>query len=226
LDLRQTPPTVDALEGHPRPTRSVFRNPFVWAFLAGIVILTLIRPVLRREPSPPPVLGLLPEFRLTATRGEPFGTEELAGQVYVANFFFTRCASICPLLTAAMGRLQQRYDEMGVLGVRLVSITVDPEYDTPERLREYGAQHGVDDRRWTLLTGDPDEIRSLAVGGFRTPLGESETIEGLIDIAHSGKLILVDGRGGIRGYYESDAKGLDEIYHRSRHVLRESVHEP
>lgn len=190
------------------------------------MVLTLLRPVLRREPSPPPVLGQLPEFRLTAPDGGAFGSDELAGQVYVANFFFTRCASICPLLTAAMRQLQTRYDETGVENVRLVSITVDPEYDTPERLREYGVERGVDERRWTLLTGTPEEIRGLAVGGFRTPLGEAQTTDGLMDIAHTGKLILVDGHGGIRGYYESDATGLDEIYHRSRHVLRESVHEP
>jgi len=187
--------------------------------------LTLIRPVLRREPAPPPVLGQLPEFRLTASRGGAFGTAELEGQVYVTSFFFTRCLSICPLLTAAMGRLQQRYDEAGIEGVRLVSISVDPEYDTPERLRKYGEVHGVDPRRWTLLTGEADEIRRLVVEGFRTPLGEPETSGDLVEIAHTGKLVLVDGRGAIRGYYASDATGLDEVYHRSRHILRESRHE-
>ncbi len=181
--------------------------------------------MLRRGPAPPPVLGQLPEFRLTEPRGEAFGTAELEGQVYVANFFFTRCVSICPLLTAAMGRLQQRYDEAGVEGIRLVSISVDPEYDSPERLREYGEKHGVDPRRWTLLTGEADEIQRLVGEGFRTPLGEPETSGGLMDIAHTGKLVLVDGRGAIRGYYDSDATGLDEIFHRSRHILPESRHE-
>ena len=107
MDLKQTPAAARALEGAPQPTRSVFHNPFVWAFLAGIIILTLIRPMLRRGPDPPPVLGQLPEFRLTESRGVPFGTSDLEGQVYVANFFFTRCVSICPLLTAAMGRLDR-----------------------------------------------------------------------------------------------------------------------
>ena len=180
--------------------------------------------MLRREPAPPPVLGPVPEFRLTASGGEAFGTAELEGQVYVANFFFTRCVSICPLLTAAMGRLQQRYDEAGIEGIRLVSISVDPEYDTPERLREYGEERGVDPRRWNLLTGEAEAIRRLVVEGFRTPLGEPQTNGGLMDIAHSGKLVLVDGGGAIRGYYDSDPTGLDEIFHRSRHVLPESTH--
>ena len=181
--------------------------------------------MLRRGPDPPPVLGQVPEFRLTESGGMPFGTAELEGQVYIANFFFSRCVSICPLLTAAMGRLQQRYDEAGVEGIRLVSISIDPEYDTPERLREYGEEHGVDPRRWTLLTGEPDEIRRLVFEGFRTPLGEPQTIGGLMDIAHTGKFVLVDGRGAIRGYYDSDAAGLDEIFHRSRHVQQESRRE-
>jgi protein SCO1/2 len=124
-----------------------------------------------------------------------------------------------------MGRLQQRYDQAGVEGIRLVSISVDPEYDTPERLREYGEQRGVDPRRWKLLTGEADAIRRLVVEGFRTPLGEPEASGGLVDIAHSGKLVLVDGRGAIRGYYDIDSTGLDEVFHRSRHVLPESRHE-
>ena len=99
---------------------------------------------------------------------------------------------------------------------------VRPVYD---RLREYGEATGVATRSWTLLTGQADEIRRLVVEGFRTPLGQPETSGGLMDIAHTGKLVLVDARGAIRGYYDSDATGLDEIFHRSRHVLPESRHE-
>ncbi len=215
-------------QGFPRDPRSarcynpgVLRNPFVWAFFAGVVLLTLTRPLLRHEPAPPPVLSRLPDFSLTSATGEPFGSRELAGRVWVADFVFTRCASICPLLTAAMGRLQRRYAEAGEGGVHLVSITVDPEYDTPERLRDYGTAHGIDPGGWTLLTGDPADVRRLILEGFRTPLGEVEDDAGLVDIAHSGKFVLVDGRGAIRGYYDSDATGLDEIFHRSRHVLAE-----
>jgi protein SCO1/2 len=121
-----------------------------------------------------------------------------------------------------MGRLQQRYDESGVDGLRLVSITVDPEYDTPERLQQYAESHGVDPRRWVFLTGDPERIRQVVQGGFKTFVGEPQTTgDDLIDIAHSGKFVLVDGQGGIRGYYDSDELGLDEIYHRSLHVLKQ-----
>jgi protein SCO1/2 len=219
--LNETQPAAQTMDGTPEPKGSVFRSPFLWAFLGGIILLTLIRPMMRNEPAPPPVLGQLPEFSLTAASGAPFGSADLAGQVYVTSFFFTRCPSICPRLTAAMGRLQQRYDEEGVEGVHLVSISVDPDYDRPERLREYGTAHGVDTARWTLLTGELEDIRQLVLEGFRTPLGEPDPSGNLVDIAHSTRFVLVDGSGNIRGYYDNDATGLDEIFHRSQHVLKE-----
>jgi len=201
--------------------RSIWRTPYPWVFFIGILLLTLIRPMLRHEPEPPPVLGQVPPFSLTAASGEPFGSTDLAGRVYVAGFFFTRCPSVCPKLTAAMARLAERYDEERVDGVHLLSISVDPDYDRPERLLEYAAAYGVDPARWTLVTGDLEQIRTLVMRGFRTPLGEPDPEGNLIEIAHSTKFVLVDGNGGIRGYYDSDATGLDEIFHRSRRVLKQ-----
>ena len=206
----------------PSTRRSVWRNPFVWAFFLGIVTLTLIRPLLKHVPPPPPVVAQVPVFELIDSQGRPFGSEELAGRVYVANFIFTRCGSICPVLTRAMARLAERYEENGVDEIHLVSFSVDPEYDTPEVLRKYGEVHEIDPERWTLLTGDPAEVRRTVVGGFKTAVGEVVPLgEHLVDIAHTGKFILVDRTGGVRGYYDSDEPGLDEIFHRSRHVLDE-----
>jgi protein SCO1 len=194
-------------------------NPYLWAFLAGIVTLTLIRPLLRRVPPLPPVLFQSPPFTLVASDGKPFGSQDLAGQVYVAGFFFTRCQSICPMLTQAMGRLSKLYDEADV-GIRLVSITVDPEYDTPQVLAAYAAEHGIDGRRWKLLTGERQVVEPLVTRGFKMAMGPIEGEPGAVDIAHSGKLLLVDKTGGVRGVYATDEEGLDELFHRSLHVLR------
>ena len=203
--------------------RRALRNPFVWFFLAGALSLPLMRPLLRRDPPPPPVVGQLPSFTLTGADGLPFGSEELAGRVWVADFIFTRCGSICPVLSRSMASLQERYRDWNVDGVHLVSITVDPDYDTPERLREYGVTYGLDPERWTMLTGSPDDVRNLVAGGFRLAMGSPEGAGAdIIDVAHSGRLVLVDGEGGIRGYYDSNAEGLDEVFHRSIHVLREA----
>jgi protein SCO1 len=207
--------------------RSLLRNPYLWGFLIGIVTLTAIRPLLRRVPEPPPVLSTLPEFTLTDVDGKPFGSRELAGQVYVANFFFTRCGSICPTLMRGVGRLQAGFDERGIDGVRLVSISVDPENDTPAVLKEYAAAHGVEPKRWTLLTGDPEKVRALVVDGFKTPMDRvPEGGPTPIEVAHTGKLVLVDAHGRIRGYYDSDEMGLDEVYNRAQHVLRQEREGP
>lgn len=201
---------------------AVLRNPYVWAFVIGIVTLTAIRPLLRHVPEPPPVLFPLPEFSLVASDGTPFGSAELRGQVYVASFFFTSCRSICPAIMQGMARLQDGLSRNEISGIRLVSISVDPEHDTPAVLADYGESLGVDPGRWTLLTGDPERVRQLVVSGFKTPVepappGGAEPM----DIAHTGKLVLVDGAGRIRGYYDSNELGLDEVYNRAQHVLRQ-----
>jgi protein SCO1/2 len=198
------------------------RNPYLWGFLIGIVTLTLIRPLLRHIPEPPPVLSQLPEFSLVGIDGKPYGSAELAGQVYIASFFFTSCRSICPTIMKGVARLQDGYAQRKIEGIRLVSISVDPEHDTPEVLADYAKGMGVDPLRWTLLTGEPEAVRRLVVDGFKTPLGEPAPVSPEpMDIAHTGKLVLVDGLGRIRGYYDSTELGLDEVYNRAQHVLRQ-----
>jgi len=202
--------------------RTLFRSPYFWGFVIGIVTLTAIRPLLRHIPEPPPVLSQLPAFSLVGADGKPFGSEDLRGQVYIASFFFTSCRSICPAIMKGVARLQDGFDQRSIAGIRLVSISVDPEHDTPEVLASYARANGCDPRRWTLLTGDPQAIRKLVVEGFKTPLvspppGGPEPI----DIAHTGKLVLVDGSGRIRGYYGTDEMGLDEVFNRAQHVLRQ-----
>jgi protein SCO1/2 len=202
----------------------LWHSPFFWATLAGLITIPAIRPLLRHEPPPPPVLYALPPFSLVDTRGQPFGSAELEGQVWVVDFIFTRCASICPLLTRAMGNLDRRYRESGTDGVRLVSITVDPGFDTPAVLGEYASAHGIDLDRWTLLSGPEHAIRALITEGFRFSFEEPPRDEAdvdLVDIAHTGKLVLVDRSGGVRGLYDIDESGLDELFHRSRRVLED-----
>jgi len=104
-----------------------------------------------------------------------------------------------------------------------VSITVDPEHDTPQELRVAGQRYGVDPARWVLLTGPRPAIRELAVGGFQVALGEPENAEGGFDIAHTGKLLLVDASGALRGYYDTGDLGIDEVFWRSKRVVEEQA---
>jgi protein SCO1/2 len=200
-----------------------YKNLFLWYFVIGVVTLTALRPFLRREPPPPPVLRQLPAFELVDQNHKTFSLSDLQDQVWVVNFIFTRCGSICPILTHQMAGLQGRYETYGFDEIKLLSISVDPEYDTPDVLKEYAELNGADPGRWTFLTGDLEAVRALVIEGFATAMGDHvENEAGMMDIAHTGKFVIVDPQGAIRGYYDSDQEGLDEVYHRSRHVLNES----
>jgi len=199
-----------------------FLNPWVLAVIAGLVLIPALRPLLRIEPDPPPVLRQLPEWRLVDQNGAAFGNSDLEGDVWVASFLFTRCATVCPRLTAAVRRLERRYREEGVEGVRLVSFSVDPEHDTPDVLRGYAESRSLDLTNWSLVTGDENAVRSIVVSGFALPMGERlDLAGGLVDVAHAARLFLVDRQGGIRGYYASDETGLDETFPRTRQILAE-----
>ena len=196
-----------------------WRNPYVVAAIVGMITVTLIRPCTRHIPDPPPVLGQLPAYSLTDQNGAAFGSEELDGHVYVVTFFFTSCVTICPKVLNAAKALQDRY-KRSELDIRLVSITVDPENDTPERLKKFAEGVGADFATWTFLTGARAELEALIVGGFKTYMGErEEDADGMMDIGHGSRFVLVDQSGGVRGHYEITPLGADEVFHRSKHVL-------
>src|SRR4029077_13113271 len=133
--------------------KRLVRSPYFWGLLIGCVTVTVIRPLLRREPAAPPVLRALPHFGLSAPYGRAFDSVELRGPVYVASFFTTRCAPSTLPAAQAMAKLQELYRDAGIDSVRLISISADPAYDTPERLRAAQSAFGVDPARWVLLTG-------------------------------------------------------------------------
>lgn len=209
-----------------RPPWLLFIRRHIWvlAAVAGILTLTIIRPLIRHVPDPPPVEFVLPEYALVDHDEQPFTPETMRGKVWVAGFVFTTCPSSCPAVTRAMSDLRERFDKMDV-DVEMVSFTVDPQHDTPAVLREYYEGIGVETDKWRFVTGEPAEVLSLVRKGFRLGVGDREADEetgAAYDIAHSTKLALIGPHGGVRGFYgiEPDL-GLDEIYHRAHHILRE-----
>ncbi len=146
-----------------------------------------------------PVIAELPDFTLIERSGRRVGLSDLRGRVWIADFVFTYCAGPCPVMSVRMAELQEllkmkRYDD-----VVSVTITVDPERDTPERLREYADALGAETGRWLFLTGETKPIRELAVKGFRIAVEDPE--QGDDQILHSTRFVLVDQQGRIRGYY-------------------------
>lgn len=162
----------------------------------------------------PPVYMQAPSFELIDQDGKAFRSSDLRGKVWVVDFFFTTCPSICPRLTAAMKEIRAALsDRQG--RVHFVSITVDPENDTPEVLRSYATRNELDLHDWSLLTGDEKTVRETVADGFKTFLGEKEDHGGRYDIAHASRFFLVDGEGRVRGAYAIDDTGkrslLDDI---------------
>lgn len=184
------------------------------ALVAAAVVYT------RHQPPPLPVLGQLPAFTLTSQHGVPYGREALRGHVWVADFFFTSCPSMCPRMTRHMAQIQSRLREAGD-AVRLVSFSVDPEVDTPERLRDYAARYGAGER-WMFLTGPTPEIKRVSEQGFRLAVGDAPSAQGRaadVDIIHGGYFILIDRDARIRGYYRNDAPGLEAIVRDANHLV-------
>lgn len=151
-----------------------------------------------RPPAPLPKIKELPAFQLTERSGEPFGLEQLRGQYWIANFFYTTCPGPCAALSARMGEVQQATAAMD--DVRLVSISSDPEKDTPAVLRGYATTFQAGPR-WFFLTGKKDAIYELANKGFLLSLTEDPSNK-FEPITHATRLVLVDRSGSIRGYYD------------------------
>lgn len=151
-----------------------------------------------------PVLGQVPAFGFSNQDGQRVEAASLRGSVWVAAFMFTRCPTICPRITRRMRALQQRATQSRV-ALRLISISVDPENDTPEVLRDYARKYGADTRTWSFLTGDFTTIQKVAVDGFKLAL-EGRPDAGAPDhgILHGSHLVLVDRELRIRGYYRTD----------------------
>jgi cytochrome oxidase Cu insertion factor (SCO1/SenC/PrrC family) len=150
-----------------------------------------------------PVLGFVPDFLLMDQEGKEFGLKDLAGKAWVANFIFTRCRATCPAQSKNLSDLERRLrDSSHAALIRLVSVSIDPEHDTPQVLGEYAAAQRAG-QFWHFLTGPLDDVRSLSEQGFKLPAGGSS--DGAAGPAHSSQFALVDKWGLIRGYYDGVA---------------------
>lgn len=151
-----------------------------------------------------PVLGPAPQFELTNTESQTFSSDTLKGKVWVADFVFTTCAGPCPVMTENLAWIHRSY--LLEKEVALVTVTVNPDYDSPKVLKEYAAKHQADTASWHFLTGTKEAIHDLAHKGFK--LGDPEN-----PVFHSPHMALVDAQGQIRGYYNgTDDKEIKRLF--------------
>jgi len=146
--------------------------------------------------------GAVPDFTLTERSGDNISLAQLRGKIWIADFIYTSCTDTCPLQTGMMAKLQEEYAADPV--VQLVSVTVDPERDTPQALALYAAKYNADAKRWYFLTGQRDRIIRLIQDGFHlsvATLPDGAEQSGIV--AHSPRFVLIDKEAHIRGYYDS-----------------------
>lgn len=182
----------------------------IWTALAltivGVAAAFVWTRYSERLQRPLTISGNVPAFNLTNQFGASFGLSNLLGHVWVADVIFTRCPLSCERMSQRMRALQ---DQLGPrVNARFISLTADPVYDTPAKLRQYADRHGADPNRWFFLTGVKTNVYSLAVDGLKfVVLDKTEQKVNDDDLfIHSTYFVLVDKRGRIRGYFE----GTDE----------------
>ncbi len=160
-------------------------------------------------------LGSLPPFSLQSQSGQSVSLESLKGKVWVANFIYTGCGATCPTQTQRMAFLQTLVPSEEV---KWVSITVDPETDTPARLKEYAERYHADPKKWFFLTGDTQSIQDVATKGFKLSVAKEDATT----IFHSERMVLVDRSGEIRGYFEFAETGNKSLLKAIDALLKET----
>jgi protein SCO1/2 len=173
----------------------------------------------RNPDGPLPVLWPVPSYRLVDQDGRTRTPEELRGSVWVADFIFTSCKSVCPVLSAKMVQVQRAITDPRL---KFVSFSVDPERDTPEALKVYAKRWAPDETRWTLLANTKESLAALTQGmkTFVEPQADPDAT------VHSAELFLIDGKGQVRGMYATDGEAFDALVPDARRLLAELAGAP
>ncbi len=178
-----------------------------WILLVPLLVLGLVWFGHKKNtstPQPLPKLLAVPQFEFVNQEGKLFTEKDLLGKSVLINFIFTKCPTVCPLLTQTMKDISEKAQNPLI---HFVSISVDPENDSSTVLKAYGEKVGADFSKWTFLTGPSDQLGDVVVKGFKMILikdpkknSSSQDPKDLLDITHGEHFVLVDKQGYIRGF--------------------------
>ena len=194
----------------------MFKNKIQTFILLGILgflafTISIFQRTLKVEPLP--VYGKVSDFHLYDSSGREFSLKNLQNKIWVADFIFTTCGGICPVMTKNLAALHRSF--LPLEGIEIVSISVNPENDTPQVLAKFAKKYNADTNKWHFLTGPRKEIKTLAVESFR--LGSVDE-----PIFHSDRFVLVDARARIRGYYDgTQQKSLNALFKDMANLMKE-----
>jgi protein SCO1/2 len=189
--------------------------PSLWfggVFLVGILVLACLLFLLEAKQRVPvlPVLGQVTDFTLTNQDGQVTTLADLTNHVWIADIIFTRCAGQCP------GMMQRMKSVQGLLlpddNVKLVTLTTDPDYDSPVIMKRYGGLFGADFNRWTLLTGTKPQIGNLAANNLKlsaVPIKPEDQKSSVDLFIHTTIFVIVDKHAQLRGTFETGGDGVD-----------------
>jgi protein SCO1 len=178
-----------------------------------------------QQPPARDVYGAAPRFALTDQTGSAFDSQSLDGRVALMDFIYTHCTDACPLLSATFQQAQRKLADAGLATkVTLVSISVDPDHDTPAVLAEYGQQFKADAASWKFLTGDWDAVFDVLTG-LKLAVKPTRPLAGApapggTELTHTTRIVLVDPRGQVRGYLEGQDATGDDLVQAARSVLK------
>jgi protein SCO1/2 len=157
-----------------------------------------------------PIIGQVSDFTLTNQNGQTIALADLQGKVWVADIIFTRCAGPCPRMTRQMAELQAALPAES--SAKLVTLTTDPEFDTPSVMKAYAQRFGANLDRWMFLTGKKEEIANLAAGGLKLSAVEVKPEERASPedlFIHSTIFVVVDKQERLRGVYQTTGPDVD-----------------
>ena len=197
-------------ENSPRPPRTIWVGFLLLFGILGLSFTMWIVQISRKFSQPLPVIGAVAPFTLTSQNEQQVSLVDFTNHVWIADIVFTRCAGPCPRMTGQMRSLQNLLPSDSA--AKLVTLTTDPEFDSPAVLKKYGEHFGADFRRWTFLTGTKSEIAALASDSLKLsalPVKSGERLNDADLFIHSTRFVVVDKHARLRGSFETGGDGVD-----------------
>lgn len=194
-----------------RPPRTIWVGLLLFFTLFALAFALWLMAAARNfGQTPLPALGPVADFALTNQDGQAITLTALSNHVWVADIIFTRCAGPCPRITAQMHAVQTLLPPES--NARLVTLTTDPDYDTPPVLKKYAERFGADFNRWMFLTGSKAQIAGLAADSLKlsaVPVKPEDRLNDADLFIHTTIFVLVDKRARLRGIFETGGDGVD-----------------
>jgi protein SCO1/2 len=178
--------------------------------LLGLAYLLSVAQYDKARQNTLPVMGRIADFILTNQDGQVVTLADLSNHVWVADIIFTRCAGSCPIMSTQMKSLQDALPANSQ--AKLVTLTTDPDYDSPAILKKYGERYGADFQCWMFLTGTKKELAGLAAGSLKlgsTPVPVQDQKSPVDLFVHSTIFVVVDKQARLRGIFQTEGEGVD-----------------